>query len=242
MMKGLRVVWLLLGLVALAGCATPPQTQGPTQGRAGAIDAAFPSRLDADSAARQFAQVVSTVEPVAERYCRAARNDDKCDFHIIVDTRKRSQPNAFQTIDDNGQPVLIFTIALIADMRNPDELAFVMSHEASHHIRDHLSRQRFNADTSAREYGQAAASKGASRAAIRRAVALGAELGARSYSKQFELEADYLGAQIARSAGYNPLIGAQYFQRLPDPGEQFQSSHPPNAERMATVRAALRQN
>lgn len=66
---------------------------------------------------------------------------------------------------------------------------------------------------------------------------LGAAVGARAYSKEFELEADALGARIAALAGYDPVKGAAYFQRIPDPGNEFLGTHPPNAARIAVVKA-----
>lgn len=68
------------------------------------------------------------------------------------------------------------------------------------------------------------------------ATNVGASVGARSYSKEFELEADALGTVIARKSGYNPVRGAEYFTRIPDPGNRFLGSHPPNAQRIETVR------
>ncbi|QPM92087.1 M48 family metallopeptidase [Pseudooceanicola algae] len=228
---------ILAGTMALSGCAILPE-EIVTPGGA-APDASTAGQISHDAAARQFAEVVDTVEPVAEQVCRNLRKDAYCDFRIAIDTRRRQPANAFQTLDKDGNPVLIFTIALIDDMRNPNELAFVMSHEASHHILDHLAKQQEYAEAQARVYEQAATQAGASRTGIRRASELGAALGAHSYAKQFELDADYLGAQIARAAGYDPLIGALYFDRLPDPSQEFLGTHPPNADRMAAVKAAL---
>jgi predicted Zn-dependent protease len=61
-------------------------------------------------------------------------------------------------------------------------------------------------------------------------------VGARSYSKNFELEADALGTVITHNAGYNPVRGAEFFSQLPDPGNRFLGTHPPNAQRIETVR------
>ena len=61
-------------------------------------------------------------------------------------------------------------------------------------------------------------------------------MGARSYSKEFELEADALGTVITKKAGFNPLVGAEFFTRIPDPGNRFLGTHPPNAQRIETVR------
>ena len=68
------------------------------------------------------------------------------------------------------------------------------------------------------------------------AVDLGASVGARSYSKDYELEADAIGTVIAHQAGYDPVRGAAYFTRIADPGDRFLGTHPPNARRIETVR------
>jgi predicted Zn-dependent protease len=79
---------------------------------------------------------------------------------------------------------------------------------------------------------------GADATAIRSAQDIGGQLGVRSFARDFELEADELGTGIALRAGYDPVRGAEYFTRIPDPGNQFLGTHPPNAERLATVRRA----
>jgi predicted Zn-dependent protease len=71
---------------------------------------------------------------------------------------------------------------------------------------------------------------------VRSAEEVGALLGARRFSKEFELEADALGTLIAARAGYDPVRGARFFERLPDPGNRFLGTHPPNAARLETVR------
>ena len=45
-----------------------------------------------------------------------------------------------------------------------------------------------------------------------------------------------MGAVIAHKAGYDPVLGAEFFNRIPDPGDRFLGTHPPNAERIRTVR------
>jgi hypothetical protein len=70
-------------------------------------------------------------------------------------------PEAFQTMDRSGRPIVGFTLARIADARNADEIALM--------------------------------------------------------------------------AGYDPVLGAAFFSRLPDPGDRFLGTHPPNAERQAEV-------
>jgi predicted Zn-dependent protease len=227
-------VWVLIcGLALLAGCA--PQTALPPDSKA----LAAPPPLIGRAAAQNFVAVVDRVEPVAEAICRARTNGVPCDLRIVVDDRPDMPPNAFQTVDRQGRPIVGFTLALIADARNADELAFVLGHEASHHILGHISRQRDTAVQGAMVAGVVAAMSGADEAAVRKAQNLGAEVAARSYSKDYELEADALGTEIAWRAGFDPVKGAQFFARLPDPGDQFLGTHPPNAQRIALVRQTL---
>ena len=193
--------------------------------------------IDQRNLARSFVAVVSAVEPVAEAQCRARNPRTNCDFRIVVDDRPGQPPNAFQTLDETGRPILAFTLGLIGDMQNPDELAFVLSHEAAHHILGHLARQRQNASLGAQVFGSLAGTiSGGNPDQVRAAQEIGASVGARSYSKDFELEADALGTEIAAAAGFDPVLGAQFFTRIPDPGNRFLGTHPPNADRIAIVR------
>lgn len=233
---------ILLGFLFLSACATVPvQVSGPTTGapdKPAAVskpqDPAIKKR--AEQAARQFVSVVETVEPVAERECRRATRWTNCDFRIVVDDRPNQPPNAFQTVDRSGRPIIAFNLGLIASVRNADELAFIMGHEAAHHIQNHLEKTRETATYGAVILSGAAALGGADAEGIRSAEELGAAIGARSFSKEFELEADRLGTVIAARAGYNPVRGAQFFTRIPDPGNKFLGSHPPNSARIKAVR------
>jgi predicted Zn-dependent protease len=167
--------------------------------------------------------VVARVEPVAERLCRQQAPNLNCDFRIVVDDRPNQPANAYQSLDDNGRPVLAFNLAMIAEVRNRDELAFVMGHEAAHHIEGHLPRKQQNAAAGALLLGGLAAITGASSNVIDSAVDIGGAVGARTYSKDYELEAD-------------AVRGAEFFTRIPDPGDRFLGTHPPNAQRIDTVR------
>jgi predicted Zn-dependent protease len=222
----------VLTVMGLAGCVTV-QPGTPT---ALPLQVAVPQ----NPAQMSFAAVVAQVEPVAEALCRERNGfGADCDLQIVVDPRADLPPNAFQTLDRAGRPIIGFTQALIADARNADEIAFVMGHESAHHIAGHIPRREQSAMAGALVAGVLAQASGADPEAIRQIQQLGAEVGARSYSREFELEADALGAEIALRAGFDPVRGAAFFNRLPDPGDQFLGSHPPNAERIATVRATV---
>ncbi len=218
----------VIAVLTLAGCDVPTAS-GPLQvgGPIGDVPRA---------SAQNFAQVVRIVEPVAERECRARTSGVNCDFKVLVDDRPDQPPNAFQTLDRSGRPIIAFTQALINDARNADELAFVMGHEAAHHIAGHIPRQQQNAVAGAVIAGSLAVLLGGGAEAVESAQRSGARVGARTYSKDFELEADALGTVITAKAGFDPLRGAEFFNRIPDPGDRFLGTHPPNAQRIETVR------
>ena len=233
----IRKLSLALGLVAaLAACETVTIDQG---GPTPQPTASAGARLTANQAARSFVRVVQTVEPVAERECRNRTQGVNCDFNIVVDDRAGLPANAYQTLDRNGRPVIAFTLAMIATVRNEDELAFVMGHEAAHHIAGHIGRQQQNAVAGAVIFAGLATLSGGDATAVREAQQLGAQVGARTYSKDFELEADALGTIITARAGYKPLRGAQFFARIPDPGDKFLGTHPPNKARLDVVRRTV---
>ncbi len=188
---------------------------------------------------RAFAGVVNRVEPVAEDICRLRTSGANCDFQIVVDSRRGEPPNAYQTVDKAGRPIIAFNLALIAEAQNVDELAFVMGHEAAHHISGHLGRTRETALAGAALGGLLATLAGADPNTVGTAQNVGANVGARTFSKDFELEADSLGTVIAYRAGYDPEVGARFFTRIPDPGNRFLGTHPPNKSRIQTVRNTL---
>jgi Zn-dependent protease with chaperone function len=235
----LRLISGITIAVSLAGCAVSrgdtlpvpipvPVIATPTPA---AVAAADP---DARASVRSLIAAVDAVEPVAEAMCRERSPTLNCDFEFALDMNPNAPPNAFQTLDKKGRPLIAITVALLSETRNEDEVAFVLSHETAHHISGHLDRQRRNATIGAAIMGQLV---GLSRDPDvgRKAAEFGAAIGARTYSKEFELEADALGTVIAAQAGYNPLRGADFFFRIPDPGSTFLGTHPANADRLRVV-------
>ena len=232
---------LILGACAQVVTPPPPEMAPPDKGALPLPPAAptqvapgVPPRLDGRTAVRNFVTVVETIEPVAEEVCRQQSPGFNCDFQIFVDDTINAPPNAFQTEDEAGNPIIVFTVPLIAEARNQDELAFILAHEAAHHIEGHLSQARRNAAIGAGILTTLVGGAADART-LETAQQLGAAIGARTYSKEFELEADALGALIAKTAGYDPLRGAEFFFRIPDPGDSFLGTHPPNAQRFETV-------
>ena len=234
----MRAILAILSTVVLVACeptSTPPSQPAP---QAQPAAASPPPRVSASQAQANFRSVVARVEPVAERECKRRTPDQNCDFKIVVERDPRLPPNAYQTLDRSGRPIIGFTLALIADARNRDELAFVLGHEAAHHIARHLKEQRESATGGAIAGGILAGVLGLD---VETGARIGGTVGARAYSKENELEADALGTVIAKRAGFDPVKGAQFFNRIPDPGDRFLGTHPPNAERIAIVKKVAAQ-
>ncbi|QFU07367.1 Protease HtpX [Rhodobacteraceae bacterium THAF1] len=232
----MRILALILSLT-LAGCVTTPVVVAtPTAPRPapGPVVTRSPTQ-----AAQSFVQVVEDVMPVARAACNARTQGVRCDYLVVVDDRMNQPPNAFQTLGRNNQPVVGFTLPLILSARNDDELAFILAHEAAHHIEGHIARGRASARSGALVAGALVAASGGDAIAVREAQDFGAFYGARRYAQGFELEADSLGAVLAEQAGYDAVRGIMFFQNAPDPGTRFLGTHPPNAQRIANVRRVV---
>ena len=228
---GLGVLWLV------AACDVVPTAD--TNTGAAPLVAATSGFSSAAQAQRAFARVATTMEPVIERECSAKTTGLDCDFRIVIDGNPNSPANAYQTLDANKRPIIAFTQKLILGAGNADELAFVMGHEGAHHILNHIGRQKQNSVAGAVILGGLATLSGAAPAGVEEAVKLGAQVGVRGYSKDFELEADYLGAKLTALGGYSPVIGSEFIKRIPDPGDRFLGTHPSNDERLQVVQKAL---
>lgn len=232
----------LMALVALSACLDvdiPPQTPAPHTHAPQVQPVPTQPRTSGPVTVESFAAIVRHVEPIAESECRARTSGANCDFKVVVDRNPKAPSNAYQSVDVTGRPVLTFSVALLADVQNSDELAFILGHEAAHHIRGHLDRTQESAAIGGLLGGVLAAAVGADAATAETVQNIGATVGARRYSKSYELEADQLGTIIAHRAGYNPVRGAAFFTRIPDPGDQFLGSHPPNDQRIETVRRTM---
>lgn len=236
---GISLSWI--AALLLAGCVTVEAPQDPAadpKAKTETQDEPKPvpiAGLAPGAVPATFIAVANRIEPVAEALCRRINGFGKCDIIIAIDARPDLPPNAYQTLDERGRPYVVFTRKLVAMARNEDEIAFVLGHEAGHHIAGHIPKTADQAIAGAILAGVIAQASGMDSEEVRKAQNVGANLGARQFSKEYELQADALGAEIALRAGFDPIRGAAFFDRLPDPGNRFLGTHPPNARRKATV-------
>ncbi len=210
---------------------TPPSGDGEM------LRAGLPSP---EVAAENFLSVVDLVEPVAERVCRAeaAEAGPTCDFQIVVDSRPGLAPNVYQTSDPAGRPIIVFTVALIGEARNRQELAFVLGHEAAHHIAGH-SPDPLIKPAAVPPGTLSTKGSGVVAPPACTAKSIAEDPGTCRYTGGSELEADALGAVIAYRAGFDPVEGAEFFRRGAEAGTGFRAAHPQDAERIETVRRTM---
>lgn len=231
----------LLLTLALAACgpayevARPAPIAGPPTGAPAA------ARRSAAEAVADFRTAAPRIERAAEPMCRETHPGAaprSCDFVFRLIDDPRIGPNAFQTMGEDGRPQVVMTLQLATLSQNSDEIAFVLGHEAGHHIADHISKGQSQAMTGALVMGTLATLGNASDQMVQDMMRIGASLGGRVYSQSYELEADTLGAYVAARAGYDPERGARIFAR-PDMagGGGMLSSHPASGQRQATIAA-----
>jgi predicted Zn-dependent protease len=240
-MRSLAALCLVLGLVACGTTYDVPVGQ-PLPAATPAVP---PGKARTPS---DFRRVAGRVEQAGEAFCREEEAPgapaNYCDFLFVLDGDPRMPPNAFQTRSKNGRPVVVLGTKLLAEMQSDDEIAFVLSHEMSHHIAGHIPKQQQQQVLGALIMGGIVAAAGnpyggpATDQAIQQAMDVGAYVGGRTYSQTYELEADTLGAFVTARAGYDPERGAAIFGRpaLANPGgPAILASHPGSAQRQATV-------
>lgn len=227
----MRALILLVSALTLGACVAPTPVAAPPV-----------TARDVPVSVARAIEVTARMEPVVESICRRQTPRQNCDFLFLVDREPDGGVNAYQTVHpDTGRPVVIFTVGLIRSVRNADELAFVIGHEAAHHIAQHINQQEAAARAGSQIFGASAQEQGASQEQILAAAQQGALVGLRQFSQAAELEADSLGTQITCRAGFDPIIGARFFSQLPDPDASILATHPPNAARVEIVRETAAQ-
>lgn len=186
------------------------------------------------AAARNFREAVARVKPVAETFCRERMAQDPtfpCDVRVGIDSRAGIGPNAFQTVDNAGEPIILFNMALVMTAQNQDELAFVFGHEMGHLLGGHIHRLLYGEVPEVAMSGATCGAAGAAR-----------DPGPLTTRQEFEREADLIGAQITGRAGYDPALGVRILARLEEgatAGACREGTHLPSADRIEAVFSLL---
>jgi len=139
-----------------------------------------------------------------------------------------------------GGPMYVNT-GMISAAKSEDEMAGVMAHEISHVALRHGTAQV----TKAQKYSVLSGIMGMGGAIMGGPLGTAAQMGAQGvgvyllkYSREYETEADLLGARIMAQAGYDPRELANMFRTIESQGGGgggWFSSHPSSKDRYAKI-------
>lgn len=169
-----------------------------------------PARMSSDAAQEMLFDVYAQLKPAAYDVCAHVDENRACAWRVTY--VRADQINAYAAPGN----VVMVSHGMIEAMGSEDELAFVLGHEISHQIADHLSETNSQMATGALvgAAAMAAATRGTATCttyacqqglteAARGSVSLGSQMGGLVYSKEQEKEADYLSAYMLELAGFD---------------------------------------
>src|SRR6266567_3892787 len=241
--KAKVLVWLMSVAIAMMPLASFAQTQ--ITYHANKFKPADDVRLGRQAAAeaeQQFpllrdSEVTSYVESVGQRLVASIPPEfQHPEFHFYFRVINARDINAFAL---PGGPMYV-NRGMIEAARTEGEMAGVMAHELSHVALRHGTAQA----TKAQKYAVGAGVAGILGTILTGSTAAGqlAQLPIGAYflkfSREYETEADLLGARIMANAGYDPHDLANVFQTLERQGGGgggFLSDHPSPANRYARI-------
>jgi hypothetical protein len=150
--------------------------------------------------------------------------------------------NAFAS----GEKIMI-TTGMLRFIKNDDELAHIIGHEIAHNALNHIDKMR-GVGTVAGAAG-ILLDIGLAAAGIQTGGAIGragVNAGRVVFSKEFEMESDYVGLYLAARAGFDVSNAPNFFRRMAvehsgSISNHFLSSHPSSPERSVAMEGALKE-
>lgn len=241
--RGSCALIALVIAVVLAGCATPahvlPDVQPVNLNVAAAEIARAPQPTareisDIEAVAR-VAVLYRQLKPAAIAVCRYV-GEHSCNWELTYSPEE--EINAYAA----DESTVVIYKGIVQYARNDAEIAMVIAHEMAHHIANHINESQSNQAVGALIGGVAMAlllgdAAAYSGDAISNSMQIGAAAGMLSFSREQEMESDYLAAYIIARAGFN-LDGARgMLVKLGRLGGRTTSSvldtHPAGPERVA---------
>lgn len=187
-------------------------------------------------------KIAAATEEYLRQNGRASEiNNFSWEFNLI----KSDEINAFCM---PGGKIVVYE-GLLPLASSDDELAVVVGHEVAHAVAKH-SNERMSQEILA-QYGAsivdvALSNKSAAVQSIGNTVfGLGAQLGIMlPYSREHELEADYMGLVFMTIAGYDPNKAVTFWQKMSAASgggnaSDFMSTHPSDSKRIAKIQQYL---
>ena len=160
-------------------------------------------------------------------------------FHYEFDVVNASDINAFAL---PGGPMFV-NRGMIEQAKNEGEMAGVMAHEISHVALRHATAQATKQSSIGNQLGTIALILGGAVLGGEGGAQLGAGMAQvmqTRYSRDYETQADMLGAKIMTNAGYDPRDLANMFQTIEKQGgasraPEWMSSHPDPGNRYEKI-------
>ena len=181
------------------------------------------------------AETMKLINEIGGRLGGRVRNKKrKFTFAVMMN----DEPNAFAL---PGGFIFITRGLLELCEYDRDEIAFVLGHEMAHVIRGH-AMERIISDSAVKTISRATPVRGALGGWLKR---VGVKFLESAYSQDRELDADKLGARLAKAGRYDRDAGARLLRRLVKLDQSgrlaelssYFSSHPPLSDRIRTVKA-----
>lgn len=165
-------------------------------------------------------------------------------FDYVFKVVEAKEINAFAL---PGGPMYVNTGMIVA-AKSEGEMAGVMAHEIAHVALRHGTAQATRAAPAQTAGGIGQILGGILGGTLGGIIGAGAQIGAGTYllkfSREYETEADILGAQIMANAGYDPRDLAEMFRTIQQQGggggPEFLSSHPNPANRYERIEQEAR--
>ena len=139
---------------------------------------------------------------------------------------------------------IVFYTGILPITKNEAGVAAVMGHEVAHALANH-GQQRMSAGQ-LQQIGAVAGNIALSndpkyQNIFNQAYGIGSTVGVMlPFSRNHETEADRIGLTLMAIAGYDPIVGAQLWERMSQQGGQappeFLSTHPSNETRITNIR------
>jgi Zn-dependent protease with chaperone function len=156
----------------------------------------------------------------------------RSEFNLLFRATPGMGPNAFALPGGT----MVVTDALVRDFDDPDVIASVLGHEIGHVADAHGLKRLYR---SLGTYVLIALIAGDTGPIVEDLLLEGNLLLSLSHSRGQEREADDYGIDLARKAGFDPSGLLVFFEKLPDAGESWLSTHPSNAERLDRIRRRI---
>ena len=189
-------------------------------------------------------RVGSKLAAATEKYLRENGKESELknyswEFTLV----KSNEVNAFCM---PGGKIVVYE-GLMTMVANEDELAVVIGHEVAHAVAKH-SNERMSQQVLASYGAQALSIALSQKSAVTQSVAnvvfgLGAQYGVMlPFSRNHEIEADYMGMVFMKIAGYNPDAALSFWKKMSagsSSKSDFFSTHPSDEKRIAEIKKGI---